>query len=232
MCARAVTSGARPGDRERVRATRGEDLPVEHGLPLRRRQLGKRQGHPPQPDIVHARLRRQRRLCCGERVRPACGRRNFQRSSHWLQCHRQRPWVFSRHIGPRPAQPFVERLHDLRHAPFETFLRQAHVHAWYGTVVQLRETCISCGIHRSRQILQEGSTRPTPRCRQSHNGKRSVTLTPGTPMASVLSGTGTQCPVSGQCADSAGTGVPSASQCLAVTAVCGPKVRFLKVNKS
>ena len=46
-------------------------------------------------------------------------------------------------------------------------------------------------------------------------------------MASVLRGAGTQCPVPGQCPHLAGNGVPSASHCLAVTAVGDLKVMGL-----
>ena len=70
-----------------------------------------------------------------------------------------------------------------------------------------------------------------PGCTQCQNGSWSVTLTPGTTMASVLRGAGTQCPVPGQCPHSAGNGVPSASQCLAVTAVGDLKVMVLTVKK-
>ena len=50
-------------------------------------------------------------------------------------------------------------------------------------------------------------------------------------MASVLGGAGTQCPVPGQCPHLAGNGVPSASQCLAVTAVGDLNVMVLTVKK-
>ena len=42
---------------------------------------------------------------------------------------------------------------------------------------------------------------------------------------------GTQCPVPGQCPHLVGNGVPSASQCLAVTAVGDLKVMVLTVKK-